>query len=366
MTSLHMLGSRARPPHEGASYPGRAHMKAVRTRAVSRQLRASSLRLLLVSALIAGATACNQSASLEPHDGETRSTTSFGEGRRTQALGTGIQFVQLSYATPQSDTSTLNVKYVAAQTQGNSNVVAVGWNDTSATVTSVTDTSGNVYTRAVGPTSWPGALTQSIYYSANIKAAAAGANTVKVVFSRAAVFVDVRILEYSGIDVSNPVDAVAGATGTAGTSDSGPATTTNANDLLFGANMTTGTTSGPGTGWTNRIITWPNTDLAEDRIVTTTGTYRATAAVSSGSPWVMQLVAFRGAPTDAVPPSAPGVLSATAATSARVDLSWGAATDNLGVTGYLVERCQGAGCSSFTQIAGLAGGVVTFSDTGVT
>ncbi len=92
------------------------------------------------------------------------------------------------------------MKYVAAQTAGNLNVVVVGWNDTSATVSTVTDTSGNVYTRAVGPTTYPGALTQSIYYSANITGAAAGANSVKVVFSKAAAFVDMRILEYSGID----------------------------------------------------------------------------------------------------------------------------------------------------------------------
>ena len=34
-----------------------------------------------------------------------------------------------------------------------------------------------------------------------------------------------------------------------------------------------------------------------------------------------------------------------------VNLSWTAATDNVAVTGYRVERCQGAGCSVFTQIA---------------
>ena len=31
--------------------------------------------------------------------------------------------------------------------------------------------------------------------------------------------------------------------------------------------------------------------------------------------------------------------------------SWTAATDNVGVTGYRVERCQGAGCSNFAEIA---------------
>jgi hypothetical protein len=32
-------------------------------------------------------------------------------------------------------------------------------------------------------------------------------------------------------------------------------------------------------------------------------------------------------------------------------LNWTASTDNVGVTGYLIERCQGAGCSNYAQIA---------------
>ena len=43
-------------------------------------------------------------------------------------------------------------------------------------------------------------------------------------------------------------------------------------------------------------------------------------------------------------------LTATAVSASEIDLTWGAATDNVGVTGYRVERCQGAGCSNFTQI----------------
>ena len=54
---------------------------------------------------------------------------------------------------------------------------------------------------------------------------------------------------------------------------------------------------------------------------------------------------------DTTPPSAPGTLTATAISSGRVDLSWGAATDNVAVTGYHIERCQGAGCTSFAEIA---------------
>ena len=56
-------------------------------------------------------------------------------------------------------------------------------------------------------------------------------------------------------------------------------------------------------------------------------------------------------------------LTATAVSSSQINLSWTAATDNVGVTGYRVERCQGAGCSNFVQIATPAG--TTFGDTGL-
>ena len=48
----------------------------------------------------------------------------------------------------------------------------------------------------------------------------------------------------------------------------------------------------------------------------------------------------------------------------QINLSWTASTDNVGVTGYLIERCQGAGCTSFAQIGTPAG--TTYNDTGLT
>ena len=77
----------------------------------------------------------------------------------------------------------MNVTFTAAQIAGDLNVVVVGWNDSTATVSAVTDTSGNTYTRAVGPTVLSGVASQSIYYAKNIAAAAAGANIVTVTFS---------------------------------------------------------------------------------------------------------------------------------------------------------------------------------------
>jgi PKD repeat protein len=67
---------------------------------------------------------------------------------------------------------------------------------------------------------------------------------------------------------------------------------------------------------------------------------------------------------DTTPPSAPPGLTATAVSSVQIDLAWGASTDNVGVLGYRIERCQGAGCTSFTyQVATPSG--TTFSDTGL-
>src|SRR2546429_759565 len=52
---------------------------------------------------------------------------------------------------------------------------------------------------------------------------------------------------------------------------------------------------------------------------------------------------------DTTPPSSPTNLTATAASATQINLSWTVSTDNVGVTGYRVERCQGAACSNFAQ-----------------
>jgi chitodextrinase len=66
---------------------------------------------------------------------------------------------------------------------------------------------------------------------------------------------------------------------------------------------------------------------------------------------------------DTTPPSAPANLTATVASATQINLTWTASTDNVGVTGYRVERCTGASCSNFVQIATPTG--TTFNDTGL-
>src|SRR6185503_16096561 len=97
-----------------------------------------------------------------------------------------ISYIQGTYAVPQTPQSSVSVTFTGAQTAGDLIVAVVGWNDSVASVSTISDTRGNIYTRAVGPTILADAATQSIYYAKNIVAAAAGANTVTVTFSTAA------------------------------------------------------------------------------------------------------------------------------------------------------------------------------------
>jgi hypothetical protein len=162
----------------------------------------------------------------------------------------------------------------------------VGWNDTTSTVQSVKDSGGNNYILAIGPTTGT-ALRQSIYYLSNI---AGGNNTVTVTFNQAAAYPDVRILEYRGVTT---LDVTAGASGSGTAANSGSATTTSSNELIFGANMVYTLTGAAGSGFTTRVITSPDGDMAEDKVVTTAGSNSATATLTSSGPWVMQMVTFK-------------------------------------------------------------------------
>jgi chitodextrinase len=222
-------------------------------------------------------------------------TASASTSSGTPPPPSAIAFVQGNYATPQGGISTASVKYTAAQTSGDLNVVIVGWSDSRASVTAISDTAGNIYEVAAPPKVYPGAVTQVIYYAKNIVAMPANTNTVTVQFSAAANSPDVRILSYSGLDRTNPLDVSAAATGNNTFSDSGAVTTTSANELLVAGNTVWSMTGGPGAGFVKRFITWPDGDIAQDQVVTSAGSYRATAPLSGGGPWVMQLVTFKAA-----------------------------------------------------------------------
>jgi glucose/arabinose dehydrogenase/PKD repeat protein len=201
-------------------------------------------------------------------------------------------FVQVNASTPQSPQSSVITTYNQAQSSGNLNVVVVGWNEAVGNVVSVSDSAGHVYQPAVATHRGTG-LSQAIYYAKNIAGSGAGANRVTVTFDKAVAFADIRIMEYSGLDQTSPLDVSSSSAGTSSQATSGSATTRFARELIIGAGMTTGEYTAAGAGFTTRIITNPDRDIIEDRNVTATGTYSATAPQTAS--WLMQMVTFKAA-----------------------------------------------------------------------
>jgi chitodextrinase len=109
-----------------------------------------------------------------------------------------------------------------------------------------------------------------------------------------------------------------------------------------------------GTGYTNTGLSG-----------STSYTYRVRAGDAAGnlSGYSASATAVTLTAPDTTAPTAPSGLSAAASSSSQINLSWNAASDSVGVTGYRVERCQGAGCGNFAQIATVSG--TSYSNTGL-
>ena len=215
-------------------------------------------------------------------------------------------FVQQRSAAPSSG-ATVTATYQNSQAATDTNVVVVGWDDATSTVSSVTDSAANVY-QVAAPLKRGTAISQVIYYAKNIKAAAAGSNKVTVKFNRSVPFPDVRILEYSGLDAASPLDVTVSASGTATAVSTATVTTHSASELLVGAGTTSQRFTAAGSGFTSRVVTGHG-NIAEDRTVTATGSYRATGTQNATGAWVMQLATFKASTT--TPPTTTTTTSTT-------------------------------------------------------
>lgn len=278
------------------------------------------------------------------------------------ASASTVNFVQGNYVTPQMARRAASVKYKSAQSAGDLNAVVVGWNDSTAKINTISDSVGNTYSLAVGPTIISGALSQSIYFAKNIAAAAAGANSVTVTFSKAATHPDIRILEYSGADANNPVDAVGANSGTSSSTNTS-ITTVNPTDLIFAANIVRAQTTGPGAGFTQRLLTRPDGDIAEDEMVTTSGSHNATAPLNEADAWIMQAVAFRtpsGAASSSVAPSALSC-SSSSMTAAGTDTCTVALNGAAGSGGFVVSLASNNSAVAVPSSLTVAAGATTAS-----
>jgi titin len=106
------------------------------------------------------------------------------------------------------------------------------------------------------------------------------------------------------------------------------------------------------------VTGYSNTGLA----ASTSYSYRVRATNASGdSDYSSTVSATTYAPP--MPPAAPSGLTAQAVSSGQINLAW---TDNsTDETGFKIERCTDAGCSSFAQIATVGANVTGYSNTGL-
>lgn len=102
-------------------------------------------------------------------------------------------------------------------------------------------------------------------------------------------------------------------------------------------------------------------------VASTTYGFRVRAFDAAGNLSAYSNVAIASTPaaavTDSTAPSIPTNLTAAAVSASQINLSWTASTDNLGISGYLVERCQGSTCTNFAQVGTVTG--TSFASTGL-
>ncbi len=66
--------------------------------------------------------------------------------------------------------------------------------------------------------------------------------------------------------------------------------------------------------------------------------------------WAISTATTDAAGVDTEPPTKPTNVQATTVSSSEIDLAWTASTDNVGVTEYIILRCEGAGCTPTVRV----------------
>src|SRR5271163_4929333 len=219
---------------------------------------------------------------------------------------TGPAFVQESVGASAGTSSSLSVSFPANTVAGDVILVAFDFNENAGTNT-VTDFQGNVFTGVGARLNTPdGTIRTRVFYAKNIKG---GPDTVTVSLTGNSTWINAYLTEYSGLDLVNPIDAQAGASGSAGAVSSGNATTNFTGDVIYGYCVSEGTCT-VGSGFTTRSTF--NNRLIEDKLAGSPGSDAATGSATNG--WTMQMVALK--PASSTVGGAPAITSATAASGA--------------------------------------------------
>jgi YD repeat-containing protein len=229
-------------------------------------------------------------------------------------------FVQQT-STHQLNKTSVTLTPTTALTAGNRLIVQVGvWGNSPATAASVTDSTGETFTKVLDVTASDG--TQLSLWTAVVAGGGGAKPTITVTPSRTA-DVGVVAAEYSGLSTNGTgVDQTASATGTtttAGTISSGSAgPVAGANELAVGlyADSGFGSTLTAGSGWTQRANISGASDLdllLQDQTLTAGASVASTTGTGASTPWDAGVVLFQpaGAPTITTTTATPAFVQQT-------------------------------------------------------
>ena len=100
-------------------------------------------------------------------------------------------------------------------------------------------------------------------------------------------------------------------------------------------------------------------------LANTSYSYQVRAFDTAATPGAYSNQATTSTPTPAAP-TAPAGLTATGVNATQINLTWTASTSSVGLANYILQRCQGAGCATFTTIASPPASSTSYSDPGLT
>jgi hypothetical protein len=168
-------------------------------------------------------------------------------------------------------------------------------------ISSVTDGSGDTFTRGLATSIFhnsPGSGTYNNFYYA--KSTAGGTTSLTLNFSGGSTYLLVAVAEVAGLDPSAPLDQSAFHDSLTATTawSSAAVTTTAANEYLFSWAATEASNpscSSPASGWTIESQTNDSngaTVCLLDRIVSATGSYQTSVTAGSAQNYAMEIVTF--------------------------------------------------------------------------
>jgi chitodextrinase len=281
----------------------------------------------------------------------------------TLAPPPGIHWKQAATVGTGSTVTTTTLSLTGAVNAGD---LLVGWfgQYNSSGQVHVSDNVNGAWTRGASET-WSSTGDLALYYVQNAAAAPSGVRIT--VTSSSLTYLEGAASDYSGVAATGALDTAVVAKGVGTAVDSGATAATGAGELVVGGIITGGSPGGvtpgatQGQPFTTRAQRSSGSVDIEDVLSSAAGAQNGRATFKSSTDWYAMAAVFRPySNPDTQPPTVPTGLSATASTSTpQVTLSWSAATDNVGVTGYTVYRNGAA-------LATVSGSTLSYVDNAVT